>query len=311
MLHTQPSRRPHACGTNTGYPAAESHLVVRRNGAVVFTPAVLPSGPRRHRHRAGPAGDSDSQSNASPGAMAVTKDRGAHWQRGQAARHHVEPDRPRRVRRPGHRPAVLRGLRTDPARAVVRCGAGGPGPHQLDRRHASTGTTRRSTGIDLPENPRFTSGRAPPGQSKPNGYRDVVYFCANTNVGFVSPVIAGRACFRSLDGGSRLGRRAVLFTGAAPAALRVQRPGRGLLRHRRLLPAGRPGRLALRDGRLRWLDLPRPQHRRGGDVPTRPGQTGPVTLPVRDARPGDVGGTPELRITDDGTFVLAYRKATS
>src|SRR3954447_3312958 len=84
VLHTQPRHRPHACGTNTGYPAAESHLVVRRNGGVVFTPAVLPSG-LAGTGTAPIDENSNSQSNASPGAMAVTDDGGAHWRVGTPA----------------------------------------------------------------------------------------------------------------------------------------------------------------------------------------------------------------------------------
>jgi hypothetical protein len=46
------------------------------------------------------------------------------------------------------------------------------------------------------------SAPAPGGEPLPVGYPRVLYFCANTNVGFVSPAILGRLCFRSLDGGT-------------------------------------------------------------------------------------------------------------
>ena len=78
VLHPQPSHLPRACGSSTGYPGAESHIVVRPDGTVVYTPAVLPSG-LLGTGTAPIDQNSQSQSNASPGALAVTRDRGAHW----------------------------------------------------------------------------------------------------------------------------------------------------------------------------------------------------------------------------------------
>src|SRR4051812_17320272 len=214
VLRTQPRQRPHACGTNTGYPAAESHLVVRRNGGGVFTPAVLPSG----LAGAGtPPGNenSHSQSNASPGAMAGTDDRGAHWHVVKPAGATWNPtDHGEYVD-----PATGRLFFEDygPIPLEPSYGADQEGPAHVswtdDLKHWHHTAIE---GLTLPENPRFTSGRVPAGQAKPAGYRSVLYFCANTNVGFVSPVIAGRGCFRSLNGGSSWERRAPFFSPPPP-----------------------------------------------------------------------------------------------
>src|SRR5207245_2547688 len=40
------------------------------------------------------------------------------------------------------------------------------------------------------------------------------------------------------------------------------------------------------------------------------GQSAPVTLPVPSPQLGGIGGSPELRITRDGTFVLAYEQGS-
>src|SRR5436190_14800622 len=77
-LTPQPAHLPRACGSTTGRPGAESHIVVRRDGSAVYTPAVLPSGFLGTGTAPVPVGDR-SQSNASPGALAVTSDGGAHW----------------------------------------------------------------------------------------------------------------------------------------------------------------------------------------------------------------------------------------
>jgi len=306
VLHPQPRRLPRACGSTTNYPAAESHLVVRRNGAVVFTPAVLPSG-LVGTGTAPVDQNSHSQSNASPGAMAVTDDRGAHW-------HVVKPagvtwnptDHGEYVD-----PATGRLFFEDygPIPLEPSYGADQEGPAHVswtdDMKHWHHTAIE---GLTLPENPRFTSGRAPAGQAKPTGYRSVLYFCANTNVGFVSPVIAGRVCFRSLDGGSTWERRALLLTGAAPQHSQCGGQGEVYSAIDGYYPQAAPdGSLYVMVACAGKTYLARSTDE-AGSFPIVPGQNGPVTLPVATPGPGSVGGTPELRITDDGTFVLAYQQ---
>src|SRR4051812_46918698 len=206
--------RPRACGGITGYPGAESHIVVRNDGSVVYTPPVLPSG-LLGTGTAPVDQNSRSQSNASPAGLAVTSDAGAHW-------HVVKPSgitwNP-----------TDHGDYVDPATGRFFFEDYGPiplapsaGPEQEGPAHINSTDDMRHwhhvviSGLSLPENPRFTSGRVPKGGDKPHGYRSVVYFCANSNVGFVAPVIAGRVCFRTLDGGGSWERRALLFTGSAP-----------------------------------------------------------------------------------------------
>src|SRR6476469_5622011 len=160
--------------------------------------------------------------------------------------------------------------------------------------------------LTLPENPRFTSGRAPAGQDKPAGYPTVTYFCANTNVGFVSPVIAGRVCFRSLDGGATWDRRALLFTGTAPQHAECNGQPEVYSAIDGYYPQAAPdGSLYVMVACGGTTYLARSTDE-AATFPLVPGQNGAVTLPVTTPGPGSVGGSPELRITDDGTFVLAY-----
>jgi hypothetical protein len=202
------------CAVGTGLAAAESHIVVTNTGRVVFTPAVLPGGTLGTGEGAG--ADSNTQGNASPGALISTTDQGADW-------------------------AVMRPLGltwnptdhaeyVDPSTGRLFFEDYGPipwapqlGPNQEGPAHimwTSDGHAWHHTELDnliLPENPRFTSAPAPAGRAGTvGGYPDVTYFCANSNVGFTSPAIVGRLCFRSLDGGSSWQQTTVLFTGTVP-----------------------------------------------------------------------------------------------
>src|SRR3954449_5272221 len=214
LLHPQPANLPRACGVPTGYPGAESHIVVRNDGSVVYTPAVLPQGLLGTGTAPIPVGN-HSQSNAHPGALAVTRDNGAHW--------------------PIVKPSGVtwnptdHGDYVDPITGRMFFEDYGPIPEQPQFGAEQEGPAHINVTDDLkhwhhtaipdlflPENPRFTSGVTPKGQPKPHGYPDVEYFCANTNVGFVSPVIGGRLCFHSLDGGNTWSQGSVLFTGSVP-----------------------------------------------------------------------------------------------
>src|SRR5436305_3985775 len=69
--------RPVPCGVTTGFGGAESHVVATRD-AVVVSPAVVPHGLLGTDVAPVPV-DNDTQSNASPAGIAVTRDDGAHW----------------------------------------------------------------------------------------------------------------------------------------------------------------------------------------------------------------------------------------
>src|SRR3954449_10716064 len=306
VLKPQPRRLASACGRTTGFPGAESHIVVRKDGSVVYTPAVLPSG-LLGTGTAPVDENSQSQSNASPAGLAVTRNGG---RRGSVVRPSGVTWNPT-----DHSDYV------DPVSGRMFFEDYGPiplapelGPQQEGPAHINWTDDMSHwhhvvvTGLTLPENPRFTSGRAPKGGAKPHGYPTVSYFCANTNVGFVSPVIAGRLCFRSLDGGATWDRGATLFTGAAPQHSECNGQGEVYSAIDGYYPQAAPdGSLYVMVACAGKTYLARSIDE-AATFPLVPGQTGPVTLPVATPGPGSVGGTPELRITDDGTFVLAYQQ---
>src|SRR3954465_12170245 len=305
-LHPQPARIPRAGGRRTGYPGAESHIVVRKDGSVVYTPAVLPSG-LLGTGTAPVDENSTSQSNASPAGLAFTRNAGRRWSVVRPSGVTWNPT--------DHSDYV------DPVSGRMFFEDYGPiplapgvGPQQEGPAHINYTDDMQHwhhvvvSGLTLPENPRFTSGRAPKGSAKPHGYPTVSYFCANTNVGFVSPVIAGRACFRSMDGGSSWERRALLFTGAAPQHAECNGQGEVYSAIDGYYPQAAPdGSLYVMVACAGKTYLARSTDE-AATFPLVPGQTGPVTLPGATPGPGSAGGTPDLRITDDGTFVLAYQQ---
>lgn len=299
------SARVLACGVTTGYPGAESHIVVRNDGSVIYTPAVLPSG-LLGTGTAPVDENNHTQSNMSPAALAVTRDDGAHW----------------RVVKPygvtwnptDHSEYV------DPVTGRTFYEDYGPiplapslGPQQEGPAHVNWSDDLRHwhhtviSGLTLPENPRFASGVVPRGGARPQHYPTVLYFCANTNVGFVAPVIAGRVCFRSLDGGTSWQRGALLFTGSAPQHPECGGSGENFSAIDGYYPQPAPdGRLfvMVACGGKTYLA------RSSDEAQTFPivhAQGRPVTLPVPKSGVS-IGGTPELRITSNGTFVLAYQQ---
>ena len=308
LLHPQPAHLPTACGVSTGYPGAESHLVVRNDGTVVYTPAVLPSGFAGTGTAPVPVGD-QSQSNASPGAMVVTNDEGAHWRLVKPSGITWNPtDHSEYVD-----PTTGRTFFEDygPIPLAPQMGPEQEGPAYMnwsdDLRHWHHTVIND---VFLTENPRFTSGVAPKGQPRPKGYPNVVYFCANTNVGFVSPVIGGRLCFHSLDGGRSWGQPSVLFTGSVPQHPECNGQGENYSAIDGNYPQAAP------DGRLYVMVSCGGETylaRSSDEAVTFPvihTQGKPVTLPVHPTQTGDVGGTPEFRIGSDGTFMLFYQQGT-
>jgi hypothetical protein len=204
-----------ACGGTTGFAGAESHLVATKTGDVFFTPAVLPHDFLGTGTAPVPVGG-DTQSNASPAGQAVTRDNGRSWQLVQPLGITWNPT--------DHGdyadPVTGRVFFADygPIPLAPQLGAEQEGPAHL-MWSADDGHSWHHSAIDsvfLPENPRFTSGVAPAGGAKPTGYPNVVYFCANSNVGFVSPVIGSRRCWASLDGGSTWTEKSTILRGATP-----------------------------------------------------------------------------------------------
>lgn len=203
-----------ACGGTTGYAGAESRIVATKS-AVVFTPAVLPQGLLGTGTAPVPVGE-NTQSNASPAGQAVTKDGGRSWQLVKPSGLTWNP--------------TDHGDYADPDTGRLFFADYGPiplapelGPNQEGPAHLmwsqDDGTTWRRSVINtvfLPENPRFTTAPAPAGGAKPVGYPNVVYFCANTTIGFTSPVITSRRCFASLDGGSSWADKGIVLRGAPP-----------------------------------------------------------------------------------------------
>ncbi|MDT7539409.1 MAG: repeat-like domain [Actinomycetota bacterium] len=207
----RPSREFIACGGITGFAGAESHLVATRD-AVVFTPAVLPQGLLGTGTAPVPVGDG-TQSNASPAGQAITKDGGRSWQLVKPLGITWNPtDHGDYVD-----PTTGRLFFADygPIPLAPELGAEQEGPAHL-MWSPDDGKTWHHSAIDtvfLPENPRFASARAPAGGAPPVGYPNVVYFCANSNVGFTSPAINSRSCYASLDGGSTWATKGTVLRG--------------------------------------------------------------------------------------------------
>jgi hypothetical protein len=215
LVQPQPAVRPVGCGGTTGFAGAESHLVALPSGGVVFAPAVAPAGALGTDTPPVPVSPT-TQSNASPAGIAITRDGGAHWSFVRPSGVTWNPT--------DHGDFVDRSTGRlffedyGPIPVAPQLGATQEGPAHINWSPDGGKSWHHSAipTLFLPENPRFASGVAPAGQAKPQGYPNVLYFCANTNVGFTSPAIAGRFCFRSLDGGTTWQQRALLFSGVTP-----------------------------------------------------------------------------------------------
>jgi hypothetical protein len=207
------ARAPLACSTTTGFAAAESHVNVLPDGTVVFTPAVLPQGTLGISQLPGDA--LTAQSNASPAALAVSRDGGAHWRLVRPSGTTWNP--------------TDHGDYVDPVTGRWFFESYGPiplfppfGPDQEGPSHlnvsADGGRTWAHSVIrdtQITENAQFTAAPPPPGGDRPTGYPRVTYYCANVSIGFTSPLIAQRSCYRSLDGTS-FTERSVILRSSAP-----------------------------------------------------------------------------------------------
>ena len=298
------------CGVSTGFAGAESHIVATAK-SVIFTPAVQPSGLVGTGTAPVPI-DSTTQSNADPAGLAVTSDHGASWTLVKPAGVTWNPT--------DHGDFV--DSRTDrlffedygPIPLAPSLGAAQEGPAHImwtDTPTSSAGWHHVAVAsMFLPENPRFTTSAPPAGGAAPAGYPDVVYFCANTNVGFVSPVIAGRVCFKSLDGGSSFAPTGVLFTGTVPQHPECGPSGEIYSAIDGYYPQPAP------DGSLYVMVacggstyLARSTDE-AATFPVIHGATGaPVKIPVPPSSPGQVG-SPDLRIDASGTMYVMWSTAS-
>jgi hypothetical protein len=207
------ARAPLACSTTTGFATAESHVNVLPDGTVVFTPAVLPQGTLGIAQLPGEA--LTAQSNASPAALAVSRDGGVHWRLVRPSGTTWNP--------------TDHGDYVDPVTGRWFFESYGPiplfppfGPDQEGPSHlnvsADAGRTWTHSVIrdtQITENAQFTAAPPPPGGDRPQGYPRVTYYCANVSIGFTSPLIAQRSCYRSLDGRT-FAERSVILRSSAP-----------------------------------------------------------------------------------------------
>ena len=303
VVSPQPAGALQPCGVSTGYPAAESHIVVANDGTVVSTPAVLPSGINGTGE--GPSADSDTQGNASPAGLAASSDLGGHWSVIKPLgatwnpTDHADYVDPRTGRQffEDYGPIPL----------APQLGLTQDGPSHLlwtdDRVHWQHTVLPN---LVLTENPHFTTASAPAGQPQPSGYPDVAYFCANTNVGFTSPAIAGRLCFRSLDGGSTWSQTSQLLSALAPRHPECGASGETFSAVDGYYPE------ATRDGSLYVLVAcgGRTFLARSTDeaatFPVVRTASGPVTVDVPIDSITAIGSGPQLRIGPDDTFYLVY-----
>ncbi|MFN2590248.1 MAG: sialidase family protein [Actinomycetota bacterium] len=211
-----------ACAVRTGYGSSETRVGVTKSGAVVFQPAIVPTGPGGLGFVPGAPGPSP-QTNASPAGLAVSHNLGASWSlikplgmtwQGNDAQIYID-------RRTGRlfwydftpSPAGQDGL--PPAQQYPI----GLRMHLLwsaDDGRTWTHSSSCCPAILFAENPRFVA--APPTREgpRPVGYPNVLYFCANSNIGIISPPIVARRCSRSLDGGTTWTVVSILFSKPVP-----------------------------------------------------------------------------------------------
>lgn len=202
------------CSVTTGFAAAESHVDVLPDGTLVYTPAVVPQGVLGIGEV--PGDQFVAQSNASPAALAVSHDGGAHWSLMKPSGVTWNPN--------DHAdyvdPVTGRLFFEDfgPIPTVPAFGRDQEGPAQVNVSPDGGRTWSRTVLEDtvFPENAQFTSAPPPPGGDRPVHYPRISYFCANITIGFTSPLIAQRSCYRSLDGGLTWATRSTILRSSVP-----------------------------------------------------------------------------------------------
>jgi hypothetical protein len=219
-LRPQPPTGPVPCLVGTGFGGAETQVAVTKDGTVVYEPAILTPGLAGTGYLAGAPGPHLS-TQVSPGGLSLTGDRGRSWSfAAPAGATWVPQDDALYVDRTTGR-IFYYALSADPIPASGQV----PLQNQLPAGYANLMTSgddgRTWSETSLPgyiesENPRFTSGPAPAGQTRPANYPDVVYWCGNNIVKVGLNLPSYRACYRSLDGGLTWRFASVLASSPVP-----------------------------------------------------------------------------------------------
>jgi hypothetical protein len=202
-----------ACSTSTGYATAESHISVLPDGTVVMTPAVLPQGTLGIGQV--PGSVLPAQSNASPAALAVSRDRGAHWSLVKPSGTTWNPTDHGDYVDPVTGRWFFESYGPIPLFAPFGADQEGPSHLEVSADHGRTWAHSVLRDTQVTENAQFTAAPPPRGGDVPVGYPRVTYFCANISIGFTSPLITQRSCYRSLDG-TTFAARAVLLRSSVP-----------------------------------------------------------------------------------------------
>jgi hypothetical protein len=294
-----------ACSTSTGYATAESHVNVLPNGTVVFTPAVLP------QHTLGigqlPGDALVAQSNASPAALAVSPDGGVHWRLVKPSGTTWNP--------------TDHGDYVDPVTGRWFFESYGPiplfapfgpdqeGPSHLnvssDQGRSWTHSVIRDTQIT--ENAQFTAAPVPPGGDRTVGYPRVTYYCANISIGFTSPLITQRSCYRSLDGRT-FAMRSTILRSNVPVHPECLPYGENLSAMDGHYPQGGPRGslyLMLSCGQKTFLAKSTDE---ALTFPVLQNGEAPREVPIPPAGTPDFN-TSALQVLGDGTLVVVYQDA--
>ena len=215
ILHPQPSGGPIPCGVSTGFPGGETRIGVDNDGAAL-TMAVYPRGLAGLDVAPQVFGDSNPNSQFSGSALTVTRDLGSTWRpslplgrvwAGQDTQLYVD-----RVTGRVFYEAYNPSTPTQPGLAPTDISFSGY-LFFSDDDGATWTLAFPPAGHTLPENPRFVSDVAPPGQPSPQGYPEVVYWCADVGNVFLPEA---RDCARSLDGGLTWERTAIILNRLSP-----------------------------------------------------------------------------------------------
>lgn len=299
LLFPQPRNAPIPCASSTGFGSAESHIAVTASGAVVFTPAVVPSGTLGTGELDVPVGR-PSQHNANPAGIAISRNNGQSWKLVRPSGVTWNPTDHGDYVDPVTDRLYFEDYGPIPLAPSLGPGQEGPAHINVSADEGVTWTHTTIPAVVLPENPRFTSAVAPQGQPQPHGYPRVTYFCANVNVGFVSPAIAGRTCYRSMDGGLVWKLTSVILSGSAPIHSECSTNGEKYSAIDGYYPQPAPdGSLYLMVACGTQTFLARSQDE-GATFPVLHLQSQPITLPVPN------GGVPELRIDSRGVMYLMW-----
>jgi hypothetical protein len=213
---------PVPCETQTGFGGAETRIAVTRDGTVVYEPATMTPGVAGTGFVPGAPGPKLSTS-LSPGGLAVTPDKGAHWQfvKPGGATWVPQDDQLYVDRTTGRIFYYALSPNPVPQSGDVPTEDQTPAGHAHLMVSADDGRTWSYSALTPfveSENPRFAAAPAPRGGAHPVGYPTVAYWCGNDMLFFwTAPVIPGyRTCYRSLDGGQTWSQSSILFSQPVP-----------------------------------------------------------------------------------------------